>query len=191
MSKEFLRRNLGSIILICMFLAVALVGCKHSAAQEYVFTPSPESGNIDAVKKELLNTCCEMPEVLASTMSAFPEYIKTGGFYNADPLALDKACSGENGYECRERLEYLLHHVLDDDQTELVFGYGSGDVKMTQMRKLDASGPDSPDNFELFWEDRRLKDAKQLRITHFNLDGEAEVCYLDLSEGFTRCVPAT
>lgn len=190
MSKHFLKEKLYPIIMITLLVIGILTGCDSSRGGEYTFTPAPEAGDKDAAIEELKTMCWHMPEVLASTVTAFPSHLEQTGIFCSDPLELDKMFDGEDAMEVFVRAYSALDRLLQDEHTEFVFGYGSGNAKIMRIRKLDESARNSSANFELYWDDVCLEEAKQLCITYH--DGSiTEVCYLDLSEGFARCVAAS
>lgn len=190
----------GAIIVIAL-VSICLYGAYSVFARDEPVVVDPldgvqlgNSSEYAEVVNALYKICHEQPEVLAATISAFPKQLQRNGVTVSDPKAapmnLDEMMNGENGGDVQLLLLVLLHNILEDPQTKFAFAEWSGPANILCMAKHDPDGPDSMENFYLYWEETNLEDAKVLGIVTGEDSRDHEFAYFDLAGGFQRFVPS-
>lgn len=190
-------------IRLCLLLAVAiallclltsLTGCNGSARSAkpelHPFTANPPTytSTEDAVAA-LNQLCYQQPEVMASTISAFPNALKIAGITTTDPILIDE----------------LLSSTTDAAMTQIMLAMGwssvlktadytidtwSGRADVLYMYQIDPDAEPTPANFALAWDTAELKDEAVLGIHWRSSDGSEEYFgYYLISGGFQRLIP--
>lgn len=137
----------------------------------------------------LYRLCYEQPEVLASTMSAFPSVTGLEGLSVDHPIELDQAIEAADGKIVQETLLAKLKALLEADTTQVVFGYWSGPTKMIYMVKRDENAEASPANMTLQWEDVMLEDEPIFGIAVPRETGDKDFGFFAMKYGFQRVIP--
>lgn len=189
MYRRTIKKYFISFVITITLMALVLTGCHANDWQEFTFTAEPGVGDKTGFCNEMAEACLK-PEVLASTLSAFPSLITRLKIPVSDPIELEKYL--ENlAQDHRELILIGLWGMLEDEgTTEIMFGKTSGDSDMLGMEMIDEDGPLDSSNHRLVWVKRRFDEALQVRVTYFVDDETEEVGYFDLERGFNRCVPA-
>ncbi len=137
----------------------------------------------------LYEQCYNQPEVLASTLSAFPTAVHECGLASANPAAIDNAMDTPSGGALQQQLLDKLGDLLERPSTQYRFAEWSGAANMLCMNQRDENGPLTPENMMLFWDRAYLQDHSLLAVAVQYDDDTVEIGYFDLDGGFQRFVP--
>lgn len=198
------------VVLVVLSIAINLASSDHDQTAS---TPTPVSSNVSYVSadvhapfggdksaladdvnaaiNELYRMCHEQPEVLAATMSAFPDVLTDLQLADIGAEALDDAMDGERGGEIQRTLLEKLKALLEEPTTEITFAECDGYAYMIYMVKRDESDDVTPSNLTLVWEHVKLEGNTIMTISVPRADGAKESGDFDMNYGFQRVALAT
>lgn len=178
-----------ALVVICSYGLYNILSSVSDPTNPLSGAKTGNGGEFSEAANELYRVCFQQPEVLAATMSAFPQHLRTIGIEDADPAHLDDLIDSENGGEIQRVLLDLLKELLEDPNTQFAFAEWSGQVDMIYMDQRDPDAPDSSSNYYLYWETTKLNNAKIFGMEIGNTPEQREFAYFYLDGGFQRFVP--
>lgn len=200
----------SAVIALAFILIIACIGCSSGKSKSTtvsdniqvsdIFSVEVQTGDPYALfsKKDtrtresyadglsaLYESCFNMPEVLASTMSAFPTAAHECGVESANPAAIDNSLDGDMQTALLDKLSELI----ENPKTEFRYAKWSGKANMLFMMPRDGTDETNPDTMMLFWDAVTVSDHSLLAIAVTYENGDTEYGYFDLNGGFQRFVP--
>lgn len=151
--------------------------------------PESEPQDYNEAANALYQECYEQPEVLASTLSAFPTAVHECGLTSANPAAIDNAMDTPNGGDLQKQLLDKLGDLLERPNTQYRLTKWSGTANMLFMMPRDSDAALTPMNMMLYWDRVQYQDHSLLAVAVQYDDDTVEYGYFDLNGGFQRFVP--
>lgn len=194
--KKSVKRILAMLICIA---AIQLSGCNAKDIQDVSSSDAAQSETEpevfrygDKALDTLYQFSTDKPEVLASTVSAFPSILEKCHINTDDPIEIfDLLCFDEHGREYQVALlEELDAMFLSSDFS---FEYHEWSCQATYLtrRILDPDAKMTPANIKLVWNDGYFQDRWVITLTNKTNDDTEEVGYFDMDNGFARCYEST
>lgn len=207
----------AGVIAICLILLAGgvLFGCssQNVASDDPALMPFAsgdyEKSNTSESADQLYRLCTMQPEVLASTMSAFPTVVtEVLGLNDADPLALEAVLEGENGGELQLDMLGVLKSLMANPGVKYRFANYTGACDLLYLSECEPvvnlealPNQNSSENQQnsstksdiadlaLVWGKTTLSDAKVLVMSATYDNNVTETGYFYLKGGFQRLLP--
>lgn len=199
-SRNGFAKGLLTVVILLALAGIILLGLKTIFSSEvsehdpdlipFATNQNYETFSTAEVQQALLEICTNQPEVLASTISAFPSVItEVAGISETDPIALDDLMDGEDGADVQLSLLRALRLLLENPGVSYQYGNYTGTGDLLCLRARDPNADPSPSNLELVWTQFEMKNTKILTITANYDDRIKETGYFYLAGGFQRFKP--
>lgn len=192
----FLRRRLALLLTLTLSAVLIVPGC---GAQQPA-APGPDQYQIDvgafdegtlsgdlrmfeSATNQMFSICYNIPELLASVMSAFPTALAEIDVDIADPEDLNQRLSKDDSGELRNSLTDKLRELLENPATRFAVFSGNGEFWLLDLGSTENAS-------ELTWKQTEIHQRSAIyavRVTY--ADGTQETGYFYLPEGFLRVVP--
>lgn len=180
----------AGMVALMIFTLLSLSSCNAEPEVRITLTET-EVSQEEQVRmfSELYYKSHAMPEVLATTMSAFPTLAKAAGMRDVDAQSIDWTLSFEpNGGEVQEALlRSLIEQVLLDESTEVKFYSCTGTATQLVLIIPDDADP-TPETVEIGEEEVELGGVTLMAVTVHYADGASETGYFDVASDYRRTI---